>query len=498
MKKRSSGILLHISSLPSPFGVGDLGPWSYRFADFLARAGQRFWQILPLQPTDPAHGNSPYHSTSAFACNPLFISPEFLARDGLLEESDLSAAPPFPRNRVDYEAAGAWKSRLLEKAFGRFRERGASHELRRFRDASAFWLEDFALCRALSSRYRGTAWAEWPVELRDRRSHALVKAGEELAVSVDQEVFLQYVFYEQWMSLKRHCNHVGVSIIGDLPIYVDYDSADVWSRPELFKLDENKRPYVVAGVPPDYFSATGQLWGNPIYRWDVLKQAGYTWWLQRLRRNFELFDRVRIDHFRGLVAFWEVASGEKVATNGRWVEAPAADFLETVAREFPAAPLIAEDLGYITPDVIEIMDRFGLPGMKLLLFAFGPDLPANPYAPHNLKENCIVYTGTHDNNTAKGWFEQDSTPEERKHLARYLGREVTAESVAPELVRLAMMSVADIAVLPMQDVLGLGAEARMNRPATPSGNWEWRVTEEQLSPLLAEGLRAMTEIYGRL
>jgi 4-alpha-glucanotransferase len=315
---------------------------------------------------------------------------------------------------------------------------------------------------------------------------------------MDREVFFQFVFHRQWTALRRHCNQAGVSIIGDLPIYVDYDSADVWSRPELFKLDENKRPYVVAGVPPDYFSATGQLWGNPIYRWDVLKQAGYTWWLQRLRRNFELFDRVRIDHFRGLVAFWEVASGEKVATNGRWVEAPAADFLETVAREFPAAPLIAEDLGYITPDVIEIMDRFGLPGMKLLLFAFGPDLPANPYAPHNLKENCIVYTGTHDNNTAKGWFEQDSTPEERKHLARYLGREVTPESVAPELVRLAMMSVADIAVLPMQDVLGLGAEARMNRPATPSGNWEWRVTEEQLSPLLAEGLRAMTEIYGRL
>ncbi|MBW1818346.1 MAG: 4-alpha-glucanotransferase [Deltaproteobacteria bacterium] len=498
MLGRSSGILLHITSLPSPFGVGDLGPWSYRFADFLARAGQRFWQILPLSPTDTAHGNSPYHSNSAFALNPLFISPELLVRDGLLSESDLEADFPFPGGRVDYAVAGAFKDQLLKKAYVRILDGEKGRALARFREENVSWVEDFALFKALSSRYNNKMWGNWPVELRDRHPDALSKAREELRDPVEKEIFYQYVFYDQWMSLKQYCNDRGILVIGDLPFYVDYDSADLWSHPELFKLDETKRPYVGAGVPPDYFSETGQLWGNPIYRWDVLKESGYAWWLARLRRNFELFDMVRIDHFRGLVAYWEVPSGEKSAINGKWEAGPAEDFLEAVFREFPGAPLIAEDLGYITPDVTAVMERFGLPGMKLLLFAFGPDLPTNPYAPHNLVKNCLVYTGTHDNNTAGGWFEKEASPEEKERLSRYAGRTLAPESAARELVRLAMMSVADTAIIPMQDILSLGAEARMNVPATPRGNWEWRLTEEQLTPEVADELRRMTEIYGRI
>ena len=495
---RSSGILLHVTSLPSPFGVGDLGPWSYRFADFLARAGQRYWQILPLSPTDTAHGNSPYHSHSAFALNPLLISPELLVRDGLLLESDLEMNSAFPAGRVDYEAAGAFKDKLLKSAFSRFQEGDKSQTFDRFRDENAWWVEDFALFRTISLLRNGEIWGDWPVELRDRHPDALAEAREALGDRVDREVFYQYVFHRQWMSLKQYCNDRKIRIIGDLPIYVDYDSADLWAHPELFKLNEAKRPYVCAGVPPDYFSETGQLWGNPIYRWDVLKESGYRWWLDRLRRNFALFDMVRIDHFRGLVAYWEVPSETKTAIDGKWEAGPAGDFLDTVLGEFPGAPLIAEDLGYITPDVTAVKDRFGLPGMKLLLFAFGPDLPTNPYAPHNLVKDCLVYTGTHDNNTAAGWFDKEAGSEERERLSRYVGKTLEPESAARELVRLAMMSVADTAVIPMQDILGMGDEARMNVPATPNGNWEWRLREGQLAPELAEELRHMTEIYGRM
>ena len=309
--------------------------------------------------------------------------------------------------------------------------------------------------------------------------------------------FLQYVFFQQWNSLRSYCNQRGIQIFGDIPIYVEHDGVDVWTNPELFKLDNGKKPQVVAGVPPDYFSETGQRWGNPIYRWDVLKDTGYAWWIRRLQHNIKLFDLIRIDHFRGFVGYWQVPAGEANAINGRWVEAPAEDFLNALLRRFPQLPIIAEDLGVITPDVREIMHRFELPGMKVLLFAFGDDLPTNPYIPHNLPRNCVLYTGTHDNNTTRGWFEREAAPEIKERLFRYLGREVPAEYIHWELIRLAMMSVANMVIFPMQDILGLGEEARMNRPATSQGNWQWQLSPEQLTPSLAERLLGMTELYGR-
>jgi len=322
-------------------------------------------------------------------------------------------------------------------------------------------------------------------------------AKKEFHEKAEMERFLQYMFFKQWSSLKNYCNGKGIQIIGDIPIYVEHDSADVWTHPEIFKLDEAKRPFAIAGVPPDYFSETGQLWGNPVYRWDVLREKGYYWWVQRMERNLKLCDVLRIDHFRGLVAYWEVSATENTAINGRWIEAPAMDFLNRLTRKFPFLPIIAEDLGLITPDVREIMHHFDLPGMKVLLFAFGEDLPTNPYIPHNLPKNCVAYTGTHDNNTIRGWFEGEEAPEDKKRLLRYLGRDVPIEELHWELIRLLMMSAANTAIFPMQDILGLGEEARMNRPATLEGNWQWRMLPDLLTPELSSRLLEMTEMYGR-
>jgi len=497
MKRRASGILLHPTSLPSPFGVGDMGPGAFRFVNFLAEAKQSLWQILPLNPTDPEHYSSPYHSTSAFACNPLLISPELLVRDGLLKKRDLESIPDFPLERVDYRAVGAYKKELLKGAFERFKGKRPSHEYERFCSEHSPWLEDFALFTALKSHFNGKVWSQWPQDIRDRQPEALESARKGLQEKVEVERFLQYILFNQWSTLKNYCNGKGIQIIGDIPIYVEHDSADVWIHPKFFKLDDEKRPYVVAGVPPDYFSETGQLWGNPVYRWDVLKKEGYSWWVGRIEHNLRLCDVLRIDHFRGLVAYWEVPATEQTAINGKWVEAPAMDFFNHLTRTFPFLPIIAEDLGLITPDVREIMHHFELPGMKVLLFAFGGDLPTNPYVPHNLVKNCVAYTGTHDNNTVRGWFEGGEAPEDKKRLLRYLGRDVIREEIHWELMRLVMMSVANMAIFPMQDILGLGEEARMNRPATLEGNWEWRMLPGVLTPDLATKLRKMTEMYGR-
>ena len=498
MKGRGGGVLLHLTSLPSPFGVGDMGAWAYKFVDFLAETKQNFWQILPLNPTNLGHGSSPYHSTSAFACNPLLISPELLVQDGLIEEGDLPHIAESSKARVDYHKATSLKEKLFHKAFERFKSREKSHDYEEFCAQNTLWLDDYALFVALKSHFQGEVWSEWPEEFRDRETGALEWVKKELHDVVEKESFLQYIFFKQWQTLKGYCNEKGIKIIGDMPIYVVHDSADIWVHPDLFKLDDKKSPYAVAGVPPDYFSETGQLWGNPVYRWDVLKKKGYAWWLQRLKQGFKLFDFVRIDHFRGFVSYWEVTADEKNAINGKWVEAPAEDFFSVILDKFPKAPIIAEDLGLITPDVWEVMQQFGFPGMKVLLFAFGEDLPTNPYAPHNHIGNCVVYTGTHDNNTARGWFEKEAKPEEKRRLALYLGREITEEEIHWELVRLAMMSVANTAIIPMQDILGLGGQSRMNRPAKKDGNWKWRLLPAQLTPSLAEKLLEMTEIYGRV
>lgn len=488
---------MHITSLPSSFGVGDLGPEAHAFVDFLARAGQKLWQILPLNPTEPSHGNSPYHSVSSFACNPLLISPEGLVLEGLVESGELPPSGSFASGRVEYEKASEERGRFFHIAYERFMAERDRSDYEAFLREQASWLEDFSLFSVLKTRFHGMPWTSWPPELRDRDPQALHSAVQALQGEMDRIRFIQFIFHRQWQALRQECRDRGISVLGDMPIYVVLDSADVWADPELFKLDENKNPVAVAGVPPDYFSETGQLWGNPVYRWEVMRQRGYDWWIRRIRRNLELYDLVRMDHFRGFFGYWEIPAGEKTAVNGKWEEAPFEDFFTTVLRELPGAPIIAEDLGVITEDVREGMTRFGFPGMKVLIFAFGPGIESNLYAPHNHERNYVVYTGTHDNNTVRGWFDEEATAEDRLRLETYIGHPVASETVSWDMIRLAMGSVADTAVLSMADVLGLGAEHRMNRPATSSGNWTWRMTSGAADEALALRLRDMARIYGR-
>lgn len=497
MEGRQSGILLPISALPSPFGVGDLGPHAHAFADFLHEAGQGLWQILPLAPTDPAHGNSPYHSTSAFALNPLLLSPMGLVSLGLLREADLPPLPGFSGGQVDYLGAKLWKTALWDAQGERLAAGLDAHAFGTFCGEQAHWLEDFALFVTLKRHFGGEIWKAWPPEYKDRDPLALMAFGEAHHREIQGVKGLQFLLLEQWVALKAHCNSLGIAILGDLPIYVDDDSADVWANPLLFDLDADKACIGVAGVPPDYFSETGQRWGNPLYRWDAHVRTGYAWWLARLGHALGLYDILRIDHFRGLVGFWEIPAGEETAVKGKWVQGPGEDFLSAVFQRFPEARVVAEDLGTITQDVVACMERFHLPGMRVLLFAFGPGMGSNPYAPHNHIEACILYTGTHDNNTVRGWFEEDATEEEKQNLTEYLGKLPNAREVAEDLVRLGMMSVARTAVFPLQDLLGLGAEARMNRPATTQGNWLWRVSQEALSRDRAEALKRQTRLYGR-
>ncbi len=495
MFKRGSGILLHISSLPSPHGIGDLGPGAYRFVDFLAESGQRYWQILPLIPTDPFLGNSPYNGPSLFAFNPLFISLEILARDGYIPERTVKDHPPFPGPRVDYQKVVAWKLPILEEAFEGCRSSiEADASFQDFLRENAFWLEDYGLFMALKRELKGS-WLSWPEEVRGRGG--LEGWKERFRGEILREEFYQFLFFRQWQALKGYCNQKGIRIIGDMPIYPSFESADVWANPSIFKLTEDMRPAFVAGVPPDYFSPTGQLWGNPVYDWDRLREDGYRWWIERIGHNLRLYDMVRLDHFRGFVAYWEVPAGQDTAMNGRWVGAPAYEFFTTLKRSFPSLPIIAEDLGTITPDVREVKDSFGLPGMKVLLFAFGEDDPGHPYLPHNYERNCLVYTGTHDTNTVLGWFRRETGPEERERLFRYIGRRVGEGEVHREMARLAMASVADLSILPMQDVLGLGEEGRMNLPGRREGNWEWRLGEESVTERLKEDLYQMVRTYGR-
>jgi 4-alpha-glucanotransferase len=495
MTRRGSGILLHLTSLPSPYGIGDLGPAAYDFADFLAETKQRFWQILPLGPTDPVTGNSPYSSASAFAGNSLLVSPDLMMRDGLLSKEDLE--PREVSRQVDFPTVVAHRERLFRAGFSRFKRDGRRSDYERFRAEHAGWLEDYAAFAAIKTYFKHRAWGEWPTEIRLHRKQPLDNLRRTLAEEIELARFIQYVFFKQWVALKQYCSDRAISLIGDIPIYVSDDSADAWSHPEIFKMDEDRRPTVVAGVPPDYFSKTGQLWGNPLYRWDALKAEGYKWWMDRVGHALALYDIVRIDHFRGFLAYWEVPAGEKTAVNGRWAEAPAEDFFEALSRRFPQLPIVAEDLGVITPDVKALMKRFGLPGMRVLLFAFGDGSPRNPYLPHNYIEDCLAYTGTHDNNTARGWFEGEARPQEKQNLLRYIGYQVTSRDIAWELIRLAMMSVAATTVFPIQDVLGLGEDARMNRPSTADGNWGWRLLPGELDAGVRSRLLEITETYGR-
>ncbi len=494
MSKRASGILLHITSLPSPFGVGDLGRGARRFADFLRETGQTYWQVLPPNPVSPALGYSPYSSPSAFAGNPLLVSPERMVEDGLLSRNDIAVEAVGPPGRCRFERASAFKKRLFARAFLRLKKRPKSRpEFEEFCSSNAFWLDDYALFAALGRRLKTMAWDTWPHELKMRQTGFLEKARRQFAAEIEKVKFVQHLFFTQWRDFKEDCAAKGIRIIGDLPLYVGFGSADVWSRPELFKLNRSRRPVFVSGVPPDYFSKTGQRWGNPVYDWAEVVRTGFDWWIQRMEHNLRLFDIVRIDHFRGLVAYWEIPAGRKTALSGRWVKAPVDKFLGTMSDHFPGMPILAEDLGTITKSVRDVLRRYGLPGMKVLLFAFRKRNPDHPYLPHTYNRNCVVYTGTHDNNTVRGWFEGEAKEKERVRLRKYLGKTVSAEFVHKDFIRMAMTSAASLAVIPLQDVLGLGEEARMNIPSTCGGNWRWRIREDLLDDEVRRFLRDMTE-----
>jgi len=496
MKKRASGILLHITSLPSRNGVGDFGPEAYKFADFLAKSKQRYWQILPL--TAPAAFESPYNCLSAFAGNSLLISPELLYRDGFLGRHNVKKNPKFPSGYVNYRRVVQWKTKLLNMAFKRFKDMPRDPEYRFFCKRNEEWLEDYALFICLRRRFQGRLWRDWPAGLRDRRQHTIRSITAELKEDIERQKFVQYVFFKQWFSLKRYCNEHGIRIIGDIPIYVSCESADVWAHPEIFKLTRTKRPKAVSGVPPGAFSRMGQLWGNPVYNWEVLKRTGYSWWVHRVRHNLAMFDIVRLDHFRGFIDYWEIPTRAKTAVQGKWVDGPKEDFFKALFSHFPVESIIIEDLGYIDEEVRELVEKYDFTSMKVLLFAFEDDDGQNAHWPHNHSQNCVVYTGTHDNNTVKGWFTKEAGLAQKRRLFNYLGRRVSAGQIHWELIRLAMSSIGNVVIIPMQDVLGLGKQTRMNQPGTVRGNWAWRLERGQIKPSITKKLANLTKTYGRV
>ena len=526
MANRKSGILLHPSSLPSAFGVGDFGQAAYTFLDRLAEAKQTLWQILPLVPTDA--GGSPYSSASAFAGNPLLISPELLLEEGLLSEADLQNASVPPAARVDYEKAAAVKLPLLEKAFQAFQQKKAPADYAAFQAENAYWLADYALYTALKQHflsvrateeategfdlfceecaglslpteklheyYNNVSWVSFPRGLKRRNALSLKKWRRQLAPAIEKEIFLQYIFQKQWQAVKAYANEKGISVIGDAPIFVSYDSADVWAHQKLFRLDSKGFPTCVTGVPPDYFSETGQLWGNPHYAWKEHEKTGFAWWLSRIQKNLQDVDILRIDHFRGFSACWEVAFGAENARGGKWASAPGETFFTLLKEKLGSPlPLIAEDLGIITDEVAALRDFAGLPGMRILQFAFGQE-KNNPYLPHCYDKNTVVYTGTHDNDTTNGWY-QAATEQEKDHYRRYLN--VDGSNAAWDFIRLALSSPADTAILPLQDVLSLGTEHRMNIPGTTRGNWGFTFSFDWWQEGFSEGLRYLSALFGR-
>jgi len=503
---RSGGILLHPTSLPGPYGIGDLGPQAHRFIDWIAASGCSLWQVLPLGPT--GYGNSPYQCHSVFAGNAYMISPDLLMRDGLLAAPDLQEMPGFaakpgqPVSRVDFGRLIPWKQSLLKKAFARFRRSGSKtmrDNFLEFRSENSAWLDDFSLFMALKERYGGVSWTEWPVTIRRRQRRALAKARQTLNTAALRFAFGQMLFFRQWDELREYAHQRGVRIIGDVPIFAAEDSSDVWAHPELFCVDDKGLPTVVGGVPPDYFAPTGQLWGNPLYRWENHRRSEYAWWLQRLRANLQIVDMVRLDHFRGFAGYWEIPAGAATAEIGRWVPGPAEDFLDAMVRGLcpesvsEGLPIIAEDLGVITPDVIQLRQRYHLPGMRVLQFGFAA--LNEEFLPHKYVENCVAYTGTHDNDTARGWFAAVSE-QERQTALHYL--QSTEATMVPDMIRAVWSSIAMFAIVPIQDLLDLGTEARMNVPGKPEGNWEWRLGADDLTDSLAEKFRGLNAECGRL
>jgi len=493
--ERSSGILMHITSLPSPFGIGDFGPEAYEFIDFLESSGHKYWQILPLNPTYSAYGHSPYSSDSAFAGNTLLISPEILEKEGYVDLQN-HILPVSDPQKVDFETVISFKQALFEEAFETFKSKKKDiQKFKTFCGEHASWLNYYSIYKVLHEKYNDH-WIKWPEKSRNRDINELKKIQKTEKLNIEKVKFLQYLFFKQWQHLKIYASQNQVSLIGDIPIYINHDSADCWAHSVYFKLNKSKEPTKISGVPPDYYSETGQLWGTPVYDWKKLKSDKYSWWIDRLKQNLLLFDIVRLDHFRGFAAYWEVRAGDKTAEHGRWVKVPGKDFFRTVKKEFPKMPFIAEDLGSLDKDVYDLIDKFKFPGMNVLQFAFGGDRATNSYLPFNHQRNSLVYTGTHDNNTTLGWFESlDGNG--TLHLNEYFGTTITSDNINGLMHRAALNSVAKIAIIPMQDILHLNAEATMNIPGSSKGHWSWRMTYDKISVSGAVELKALNEVYGR-
>ena len=492
--ERTSGILLHPTSLPGKYGIGSLGKEAFHFIDFLAKSKQKLWQILPLGPTGFA--DSPYQCFSSAAGNPLLIDLDILVKEELLDPKELSCLKPFNEGPVDFGKVINCKYPLLRKAMEAFRKNaGKEHhkDFHEFTVSNKKWLEDYALFMALKEHFGQKPWYQWEKPLKMRKEAALKPFHSLLSEQIEFHKFIQYLFFRQWIAVKDYAHQKNIRIIGDIPLYVALDSVDAWANTEMFQFDEDKNPIAVGGVPPDYFSATGQLWGNPLYRWDVMKKTNYKWWVDRIKSNLVLYDIIRIDHFRGFAAYWAVPYGEKTAVNGKWIPCPGKELFEVIRNEFGEIPIIAEDLGVITDDVEDLRDSFGLPGMKILQFAFDSG-ETNDYIPHNFIKNCVAYTGTHDNDTVKGWFAK-AKPSDRDFVLEYLNSK--GEDICTDFIRLAWASVANTAIVPMQDVLGLGNEARMNLPGTTVNNWMWRAKSNDFTAELAHKMAQLTVLYGR-
>lgn len=491
---RSSGVLLHVSSLPGADGIGDLGEPAYEFVDFLVDTKTRFWQVLPLTPT--GYGNSPYQGLSASAGNPLFIALDALIPIGLLSKNDLAHRPHFPRTRIDYGSVIPWKMEKLHLAYLNFKKLspdGLVDQFKSFCRKNKNWLDDFALFMTIKNQQDLQSWDCWPKELRFRDAAGLKKFHKENSIPIEEQKFQQFLFFDQWMRVKKYANEHGVQIIGDIPIFVGYDCADTWTNPNLFYFDKDLKPTVVAGVPPDFFSKTGQLWGNPLYDWKKHKTSGYAWWIERIQQTLQLVDVIRLDHFRGFAGYYEIPAGSKTAEHGKWVKGPGKDLFDALYKHFGELPFIAEDLGVMTPDVIELRERYHLPGMKIVQFGFNPS-PEKGFLPHNIDANAVAYTGTHDNSTAKGWFK--SVPKNaQENFRNYTGG--SKESVPHAMIRILWQSVALFAIAPMQDLLELGDDARMNFPGTLGGNWEWKLDEKWHTARLQKWLLEMNLLYDR-
>ncbi|KAA3616226.1 MAG: 4-alpha-glucanotransferase [Calditrichaeota bacterium] len=503
---RAGGILLHPTSLPGPYGIGDLGQSARSFVDFLDQSKLRLWQVLPVNPT--GYGNSPYQTLSAFAGNPMLISLDELITEGLLTEKDLSTDFQFTDRRIKFQDVIPFHNEKLRLAYKNFRNGSGRHLIPAFEDFcrdNEYWLQDYALFIALKEKHDLQLWTFWQPDLVKRDPVALEKYRHQLTEKIDAVRFNQFIFYKQWHALKDYANSMDIKLIGDIPIFLAHDSSDVWSNPHLFHLDENGWPTVVAGVPPDYFSETGQLWGNPLYRWDVIAEQNYEWWGRRFKAAFELVDIIRIDHFRGFESYWEVPANAETAINGRWVKGPGADIFKSIEAQLGKLPILAEDLGIITDEVRALRDEFGFPGFRILQFAFDDNDEAKFFLPHNHPKNCVVYTGTHDNDTSVGWFKNenggystrsDAEVEQARHRAcNYFNS--AGNEINWDFIRFAFSSVANTAIVPLQDILGLGSQGRMNWPGKPDENWEWRYCADDITPAIIEKLRNLSTTFDR-